>query len=59
MIHHVANCCLLTLQIVSNSDPEYYRALKEGQICREAEDWLKDDRPDVGCRRMQAWLDTL
>jgi hypothetical protein len=49
----------LTPQIVSKADPEYYRALKEGQMCREAEDWLKDDRPDVGCRRLQEWFDTL
>ncbi|KIM44326.1 hypothetical protein M413DRAFT_25747 [Hebeloma cylindrosporum] len=43
--------------IVKEEDPEYYRALKAGEFCRMAEEWLLNERMDIGCRRMKAWLD--
>jgi hypothetical protein len=46
----------LGYQIVKEEDPEYYRALKAGEFCRMAEEWLLVDR-DTACRRMKAWLD--
>jgi len=42
---------------VKEEDPEYYRALKAGEFCRMAEEWLLNDGMDIGCRRMKAWLD--
>ena len=39
--------------------PEYYRALKAGEFCRMAEEWLLSDVVDIGCHRMKACLDSL
>jgi hypothetical protein len=45
----------LRSKIVKEEDPEYYRALKAGEFCRMAEEWLLNDGIDIGCRRMKAW----
>lgn len=35
---------------------QYVRALKAGEFCRMAEEWLLNEGMDIGCRRMKAWV---
>ena len=59
LLIHNPNKTNFGYQIVKEEDPEYYRALKAGEFCRMAEEWLLNDGVDIGCRHMKAWLDSL
>ena len=59
LLIHNPNKTNFGFQIVKEEDSEYYRALKAGEFCRMAEEWLLNDGVDIGCRRMKAWLDSL
>ncbi|KAF8884275.1 hypothetical protein CPB84DRAFT_1827482 [Gymnopilus junonius] len=46
-------------EIVIELDPEYHLALKGGEFCRIAREWLFPGLNDLGCRHLKAWLDSL
>ncbi|KAJ3529856.1 hypothetical protein NMY22_g8823 [Coprinellus aureogranulatus] len=44
-------------QIVRDKDLEFYRCLTVGKTLREGISWLKPESLDLGCERLQKWMD--
>ncbi|KAI8972400.1 kinase-like domain-containing protein [Trametes punicea] len=49
----------LFAEIVKAKDREYWEALVEGQVLRQAMEWLYPTYRDDGCKALEAWMDTV
>ncbi|KAI0695053.1 hypothetical protein C8T65DRAFT_833279 [Cerioporus squamosus] len=45
-------------ETVKASNEEYWHVMADGQLLQQIEEWLTEHRPDPGCDRMSAWMDS-
>ncbi|RDX51276.1 hypothetical protein OH76DRAFT_1481564 [Lentinus brumalis] len=45
-------------ETVKALNEDYWRVMAEGELLQQIEEWLTEHRPDPGCDRMSAWMDT-
>ncbi|RPD53357.1 kinase-like protein [Lentinus tigrinus ALCF2SS1-7] len=43
--------------VIKEKNVNYWRALVDGELLRQVEEWLTMSWPDPGCARMSAWMD--